>query len=72
MFARSHDDSSEEGECSYCNGVRIVDDPETGEKDIKETDVKYHKLGLTSTKLAAADLETFLDKGFTRCGTYVY
>ena len=72
MLARSHDDKSEEGECSYCNGKRIVDDPHTGETGIHENDVKYHKLGVTSTKLRADDLETFLDRGFTRCGTYIY
>ena len=72
LLARSHDDRDEEAECSYCNGVRIVDDPETGESGIKETDVKYHKLGFTSTKLTARDLEWCLHRGFTRCGTYVY
>jgi len=72
LLARSHDDSSEEGECSYCNGVRTVDDPETGEKDIKEEGLKYHKLGFTSTKLTVSDLELSLNKGFTRCGTYIY
>jgi len=49
-----------------------VDDPETGEKDIVEEGCKYHKLGFTSTKLRATDLELALDKNFTRCGTYVY
>lgn len=72
LLARSHDDSSEEGECSYCNGERVVDDPETGEKNIKESDCKYHKLGFTSTKLTTRDLQYCLDQGFTRCGTYIY
>ena len=72
LLARSHDDKSEEGECSYCNGKRLVDDPVTGEKGLEETNVMYHKLGFTSTKLKADDLEHFLDSGFTRCGTYIY
>jgi len=72
LFARSHDDKEPESECSYCNGIRIVDDPETGERDIKEENCEYHKFGLTSTKLTVDDLEECLDKGFTRCGTYVY
>ena len=72
LLARSHDDKSEEGECSYCNGKRVVDDPITGETGIEETNVMYHKLGFTSTKLKADDLEHFLDSGFTRCGTYIY
>jgi hypothetical protein len=72
LLTRSHDDSSSEGECSYCNGVRIVDDPETGEKDIKETDCKYHKLGFTSTKMTSRDLQLCLDRNFTRCGSYIY
>ena len=37
-----------------------------------ETDCKYHKLGFTSTKMTASDLEWCLDRGFTRCGTYIY
>ena len=72
LLARSHDDKSEETECSYCNGKRLVDDPMTGEKGLEEANVTYHKLGFTSTKLKADDLEHFLDSGFTRCGTYIY
>ena len=72
LLARSHDDKDEEGECSYCDGKRLVDNFETGEKDLQETDIKYHKLGFTCTKLTTNDLEHFLDRGFTRCGTYIY
>ena len=72
LLARSHDDRDEEGECSYCNGIRIVDDPDTKECGIKESDLKYHKLGFTSTKLTCRDLEWCLNRGFTRCGTYIY
>ena len=72
LLVRSHDDSSEEAECSYCDGKRTVDDPLTGDKGILETDCKYHKLGFTSTKLTVSDLEWCLDRGFTRCGTYIY
>jgi arginyl-tRNA--protein-N-Asp/Glu arginylyltransferase len=72
LLVRSHDDKGEEGECSYCNEKRCVDDPETGEKGIEETGVKYHKFGFTTTKMRVDDLETCLNNGFTRCGTYVY
>lgn len=72
MLSRSHDDSSEEGECSYCNGIRIVNDPETGEQNIKEENLKYHKLGFSCTKLTTKDLQWFLDRNFTRCGSYIY
>jgi hypothetical protein len=72
LLSRSHDDKSEEGECSYCDGKRYVDDPETDEKGIEETDLKYHKLGFSTTKLSVHDLERCLDSGFTRCGTYIY
>jgi hypothetical protein len=72
LLSRSHDDKSEEGECSYCDGKRIVDDPETGEKDIEEKDLKYHKLGFSTTKMRGEDLEHCLNNGFTRCGTYIY
>lgn len=69
---RSHDDSQREGECSYCNEKRCVDDPDTGEKGIEETGVKYTKLGFSSTKMRVEDLECCLNNGFTRCGTYIY
>jgi len=72
LLTRSHDDTTEEGECSYCNEKRLVDDPDTGEKGIEETGVKYHKLGFTTTKMRVDDLEHCLNSGFTRCGTYVY
>ena len=72
LLTRSHDDSSEEKECSYCDGIRIVDDPETGEKGIEEKDCTYHKLGFSTTKLRVDDLEKCLHHGFTRCGTYIY
>ena len=72
LLARSHDDKNYEDECSYCEGKRIVDDPETGEKDILEEGNKYRKLGFTTTKMRADDLEHCLDMGFTRCGTYIY
>lgn len=72
LLVRSHDDASYEGECSYCKGIRIVDDPDTGEKGIKEEDVKYCKLGFSTTKMRVDDLEACLENGFTRCGTYIY
>ena len=72
LVGRSHDDGDEEGECSYCDGKRLVDNPETGESGIEEKDCKYHKLGFTSTKLRVDDLEDCLNAGFTRCGTYIY
>ena len=49
-----------------------MDNPETGEKGVEEKDLKYHKLGFTSTKLSVHDLEHCLNSGFTRCGTYIY
>jgi len=72
MLARSHSDKEPEMECSYCNGKRRVDNVETGENDLEESGVKYHKLGFTTTKMRAEDLERCLNQGFTRCGTYVY
>lgn len=72
LLSRSHDDRDEEAECSYCDGKRCVDDPLTGQKGVEEKDLKYHKLGFTSTKLNVHDLEHCLNNGFTRCGTYIY
>lgn len=61
LLLRSHDDHSAEDECSYCFGKRIVDDPMTGEFDIEEKDIKYHKLGFTTTKMKVDDLEYCLN-----------
>ena len=72
LVGRSHDDTSEEGECSYCFGKRIVDNPETGETDVSEEGCMYHKLGFASTKMRVEDFETCLNHGFTRCGTFIY
>ena len=72
ILTRSHDDTTDEKECSYCQGIRIVDDPETGATGIEEKDCMYQKLGFTTTKFRVDDLEKCLINGFTRCGTYVY
>ena len=72
MIGRSHDNSGEEFECSYCKGKRVVDNPETGETGKEESGLGYHKLGFTSTKMKVEDLEHCLNMGFTRCGTYIY
>jgi len=72
LLSRSHADHDEEKECSYCDGKRTVDDPESGEKGIQETDLKYQKLGFSTTKMRVEDLEHCLNMGFTRCGTYIY
>ena len=34
LLSRSHCDKDEEKECSYCDGKRLVDDPESGETGI--------------------------------------
>lgn len=71
-MARSHDDKTAEDECSYCFGKRTVDDPMTGEENIEEKDIKYHKIGFTCTKMRVDDFEHCINMGFTRCGTYIY
>ena len=66
LLTRSHDDAKGSEDCSYCHGKRTL---YSGEE---EKDLKYHKLGFTTNKFRVNDYELLLQKGFTRCGTYVY
>ena len=72
LIGRSHHDWHEEKKCDYCFGKRTVDNPDTKETDVEETDLPFYKLGICSTKMRVEDLETFLLHGFTRCGTFIY
>lgn len=72
LLTRSHDDSAEETECSYCKGIRHVVSQTDGVALEDEKECTYHKLGFSTTKMRAQDLETCLNSNFTRCGTYIY
>ena len=61
FLTRSHGNEDGSKECAYCKGKRMVDNPETGEMDVEEKDLKYFKVGFTSTKMKADDLEKVFD-----------
>jgi hypothetical protein len=67
MLNRSHSDKEGSKECSYCKGTRNTYEGEEGEGKLE-----YFKTGMSSTKLRVDDYEYLVERGFTRCGTYLY
>ena len=65
-MSRSHSDTKGTKNCDYCGGIRKYSNGE------EEKDLEYHPLGITTNKLKVSDYEILLQKGFTRCGSYVY
>ena len=56
--ARSHANDQLSSDCGYCDGSKGV---------------KGHKSwGITSPKMAVADYQKLMDRGWRRCGTYFY
>ena len=66
LMSRSHSDVKGAKECDYCFGKR------TNASGEEEKDLEYFKLGMTTNKLKVSDYEILLQKGFTRCGSYIY